>query len=194
MKYVTTKRRIREVHPCRDRWLVFLAAHRDYGDDDPIPFTSILASNGLEDTLWVLQTMEPIETRAQFLRLFACNVVERMLPHYEAQYPDDDRPRVAIATARRYAVGKATAAEMAQAAGAAWAAWAAAEGAWAAQAAAGAAWAAAGGAWAAGAAWGVAWGVAWEAVAWEADERAWQTALLQDALDNAAQEGGGGEP
>ena len=167
MKYVTTKRRIREVHPCRDRWLVFLAAHRDYGDDDPIPFTSILASNGLEDTLWVLQTMEPIETRAQFLRLFACNVVERMLPHYEAQYPDDDRPRVAIATARRYAVGKATAAEMAQAAGAAWAAWAA---------------------------WGVAWGVAWEAVAWEADERAWQTALLQDALDNAAQEGGGGEP
>ena len=70
------------------------------------------------------------------LRLFACRVAEDVLPLFEAEYPDDDRLRKAIETARRYASGKATDRELA-------AAWAAARAA-ARAAAADAAWDAAG--------------------------------------------------
>ncbi len=41
-------------------------------------------------------------------RLFACDCAERVLWIYEAQYPNDDRPRRAIEVARRYALGEAT--------------------------------------------------------------------------------------
>ena len=75
------------------------------------------------------------------LRLFACRVAEDVLPIFEREYPDDDRPRAAIETARRYADGKATPEELAAArAAAAAAAWAAGDAAW--DAAAAAAWAA----------------------------------------------------
>ena len=45
---------------------------------------------------------------ARTIRLFACDCAERALPLFEREYPNDDRPRKAIATARRYAEGKAT--------------------------------------------------------------------------------------
>jgi hypothetical protein len=86
------------------------------------------------------------------LRLLACRVAEDVLPIYEREYPDDDRPSKAIETARRHADGKATDSELA----AAWtAARAAADAAWDAAGVADAAWAAAAAAWdaAAGAAW-----------------------------------------
>jgi hypothetical protein len=58
----------------------------------------------------------------RILRLFACRVAEDVLPLYEAKYPDDDRPRKAIETARRYADGQATDGELDAAWDAAWAA------------------------------------------------------------------------
>lgn len=81
------------------------------------------------------------------LRLFACRVAEDVLPMFEREYPDDDRPRKAIETARRHADGKATDSELAAAWGAAAAARAAADAPWAAAAAAGAAWATANATW-----------------------------------------------
>jgi hypothetical protein len=42
------------------------------------------------------------------LRLYACRVAEDVLPLFESRYPGDDRPRKAIETARRYAMGEAT--------------------------------------------------------------------------------------
>jgi hypothetical protein len=56
------------------------------------------------------------------LRLFACECAERVLPSYEAAYPSDLRPRVAIETVRRFADGSATAQELTAAWDAAWAA------------------------------------------------------------------------
>ena len=82
-------------------------------------------------------------------RLFACDCAEHVLPLYEEQYPEDDRPRRAIETARRYAIGEATADDLAAAGAAARAA----------------SWEAA----AAGAAHG--------AASW-VSERSWQTQLL----------------
>ena len=59
-------------------------------------------------------------------RLFACDCAEAVLHLHEEKYPGDDRPRMAIETARRYARGEATTKELAAARDAAWdAAWAA---------------------------------------------------------------------
>ena len=57
-------------------------------------------------------------------RLFACDCAERSLIIYEKQYPDDPRPREAVAVARRFAMGEATQEELDTAWAAAWdAAW-----------------------------------------------------------------------
>jgi hypothetical protein len=141
-------------------------------------------------------------------RLFACDCAEHVLCLYEAQYPDDRRPRKAIETTRRYAEGKAavealTAAREAAGVAAEAAAEAAREAAGvAAEAAAGAAEGAAEGAagaaawaavWAAaGAAWDAAWaareaaGVAAEAATWDPTldvERQWQAGRLREILE-----------
>jgi len=104
-------------------------------------------------------------------RLFACDCAERVLPLYEAQYPDD-RPRKAIEVARRYAEGAATREELA----AAW--YAAEEAAWYA-ARRDASWAAA---WAAREAAGDATRAAARAAAWDA-ERQWQAGRLRKILE-----------
>ena len=48
-------------------------------------------------------------------RLFACDCAERVLPIFERERPDDERPREAIAVARRFANGEATHEELAAA-------------------------------------------------------------------------------
>ena len=89
-------------------------------------------------------------------RLVACRCARDVLPLFEAQYPDDRRPRNAIEVAEKYANGEATADELysarAAAMDAARAAWDAAKA--AARAAAKAA------------AWDAAWEAAW--AAWDA--------------------------
>jgi len=54
------------------------------------------------------------------LRLFACDCAARVLPIYEAKYPDDMRPREAIETARLYARGEVDSGQLAAARDAAW--------------------------------------------------------------------------
>jgi len=100
-------------------------------------------------------------------RLFAADCVERVLPLFEKERPNDKRPREAIAVARRFANGEATREELA-------AAWAAArDAAW--DAARAAAWDAA---WAAAwdAAWAAAWDAAWDAARAAARAAAWAAA------------------
>ena len=55
----TTLRQIRQHEPCADGWrtlLTFLGKTRV--DDEPLPLTTILQSNGLDDALWCLRTLE----------------------------------------------------------------------------------------------------------------------------------------
>jgi hypothetical protein len=56
---------IREHHPCADGWKKVKAAN----DDQPFPVSSILDSNGLDDTLWVLRCLPE---HNQLWRKFAC--------------------------------------------------------------------------------------------------------------------------
>ena len=137
----------------------------------------------MEDRLWLVFRPEVIPELE--LRLLCCDFADHVLPLWEAKYPSDSRPRDAIATARRFAIGDATPAELTAARAAAWAAW---DAAWAAEASGAAAKAAAWAAWdaawaAAGAAWAAAGAAAWDA------EQAWQVARIRASLIQASAQG-----
>ena len=173
----TTLNRIREHSPCAEGWEKLLKhLGKTKADDEPLPFSVILESNGLDDALWCCRA-EP--QYAKEWRLFAVWCA-RQVQHLMT----DPRSLAALDVAERYANGHATAAELYaawdaawDAAGAAWdaAGYAAGYAAWdAARAAAGAAWAAAGGA-AGGAARAAAWAAA-RAAAWDA---AWAAQTIE---------------
>ena len=64
-----------------------------------------------EDRLWLV--LRPDVIPARELRLLACSFALEVLPLFEAQYPDDRRPRAAIEAAQGFARGNATALERA---------------------------------------------------------------------------------
>ena len=151
--------------PCYDRETV---SKLFAGKKWMLPTTVLkLDTVSAEDKIWLLCRNEFVSE--QNLRLFACDCAERVLPIFEKEYPEDNRPRKAIETARLFANGEATQKEMD-------AAWAAARD---------AAWAAA-----RDAAWDVAWDAAWaaraaaraaRAAAWDAEQK-WQINKLSEYL------------
>jgi hypothetical protein len=87
--------------------------HWGRGDDTTVPLVEILDQLGLDDALWALQAL-PSEMDGP-VRLLACDFAAEALQHTA-----DPRPAEAIAVARRYAAGEATAEELAAARTAAW--------------------------------------------------------------------------
>ena len=106
-----------------------------YGADTPIDLLTILDSNGPMDTLWCLRATQQEADALTVARLFAIDCAERVLPIFEAKYPNDQRPRQAIQAAKDYMAGKITREALRAAAYAAYAADAAAYAAYAACAA-----------------------------------------------------------
>ena len=177
----TSFKLLHDAGACKERYRFLakaLGGIKAYGRDTPITLLQILNINGLDDALWALRACPDSDT---FARLLACDYAEHVLRIFETRYPDDYRPREAIAVSRRYARGEATDAELS----AAWyAAGAAAVAAWyAAWYAAGAAtWAAAGAA-ADSAAGAATWAAAWDAGDAGDAERTWQEARLRELLE-----------
>jgi len=159
----TTLNRIREHDPCKDGWEKLLRhLGKTKADDDPLPLSVILDSNGLDDTLWCLRTVPEHDREWRLFAVWCARKVQHLMA--------DQRSIDALDVAERYANGTATDDELSAARDAAWAAARAAAGdaAWAAawDAAWAAAWAAAGdAAWAAAgdAAWAAARDAAWAA-------------------------------
>ena len=157
----TTLNKIKEHSPCEDGWKKLLSSlNKTEADDEELSLLTILESNGLNDALWALQTVDGFEKE---IRLMACDFAQRVV-----HLMKDARSVTAIKVARNYANGLATIEELNAARAAAWAAATAA--AWAARAAA---WAAAGdavraAAWAADAA-RFAWAADAARFAWAAD-------------------------
>ena len=124
----TTLNKIKEHSPCEDGWKKLLNyLGKTQADDEPLELRTILESNEINDAIWAFRTVDGKEKE---IRLFAADCAELVLPIYEKQYPDDNRPRLAIQAARDYANGLITHEELgtarAAARGAAWgAAWAA---------------------------------------------------------------------
>ena len=127
----TTLNKIRAHSPCANGWKKLLTnLGKTEADDEPLPLTTILESNGFDDALWCLRAVDGHERE---MRLFAVECA-RGVQHLMT----DKRSLDALDVATRFANNLATQAELDAARAAARdAAWAAA---WdAARAAAGAA-------------------------------------------------------
>jgi len=152
----TTLKRIREHQPCAHGWTKLLKhLGKTQADDEPLPFATILESNGLDDALWCCRAEPQHATEWRLYAVWCARRVQHLMT--------DSRSLAVLDVAERYANGKATADELvaALAAGGAGGAAgdAARDSAWAAQAAAWAARDAAGDA-ARDSAWDAAWAAA----------------------------------
>ena len=151
MKLTTTFDLLKKAGACEDGYkklAKFLGGITKYGRTTPINLLTILDANGVDDCLWALRaTQQECES---LCRLMAADFAESVLPIFEREHPEDNRPRKAIEAARAFSRGEIGAA----ARDAAWGA--ARDAAWA------AAWAATGAA-AGAAAWAAAWAAARDA-------------------------------
>jgi hypothetical protein len=114
----TTLNKIKSHSPCENGWKKLLNhLCKTEADDEVLELRTILESNGIDDTLWVFRA---VEEKDKEIRLFAADCAELVLPIYEKQYPNDDRPRKAIQAARDYANELISAEELDAARDAAW--------------------------------------------------------------------------
>lgn len=111
--FYTTLNKIREHSPCCEGWRRLLTyLRKTKADDEPLSFKSILDSNGLDDAIWALRSIDAPE-----VRLFAVRCV-RQIQHLIS----DERSLNALDVSEMYAVGNATSEEISAARDAAWAA------------------------------------------------------------------------
>jgi len=131
MKLYTTLNQIRSHRPCSDGWETLLKhLGKTQPDDEPLSFATILESNGFDDTLWCLRTVEGYDREIRLYAVWCTRQVEHLDPFGVAKQTNN--------VSERYAHGEATEDELkaaraeameameAMEAGAAWAAvWAA---------------------------------------------------------------------
>ncbi len=95
---MTTLNTIRAASPCHDGWTKLLKhLGKTSADDEPLSLLTVLDSNGLDDALWVLDNTK---CDPRLARHFVAWCAEQVLPIFEDAYPNDMRPRNAIAVAR----------------------------------------------------------------------------------------------
>lgn len=124
MKY-TTLNKIREHGPCADGWQKLLThLGKTKADDEPLAFTTILDSNGLDDALWCMRSAPEYDKDWRLYAVWCARQVQHLMT--------DQCSLDALDVAERYVHGQETDVELV-------AAWAAGAAAWAAGAAAGAA-------------------------------------------------------
>ena len=172
----TTLNKIREHSPCASGWEKLLSyLGKTKADDEEISVLTILDSNGLEDALWCLRSVEGYDREIRLYAVWCARQVRHLMK--------DQRSLDALDVAERYANGKATHDELNAAWDAAWAAedsaWSARDAAWTAEAAAGAA--------ARAAARAAAWVAAWDA-AMAARVAAWDAVRAAGVAAGAARE------
>lgn len=97
--FYTTLNKIREHSPCREGWEKLLTSlGKTKADDEPLSFKTILDSNGLDDAIWALRSIDAPE-----VRIFAVRCV-RQIQHLLT----DERSLAALDVAEAYTVGQAT--------------------------------------------------------------------------------------
>ena len=72
-------------------------------DDEPLDLMEILESNGVDDATWALRCF-----KYRDCCLFLADIAESVLPIFEKQHPDDNRPRLAIKGIRDFHEKKIT--------------------------------------------------------------------------------------
>ena len=171
--YCTTLNRIRACSPCEPGWKKLLNnLGKTQADDELLPMATILASNGLDDTLWCLRSCPEFDRLHRHFAVWCARQVQHLMT--------DKRSIAALDVAERHADGLVTDDALAAARAAAWAAARAA----AREAAREAAWAAAMAAWAA--AREAAREAAWAAASEAARAAAWAAAMAARAAAREA--------
>ncbi len=101
MKLYTTLNQIRSHSPCSDGWETLLQhLGKTKQDDEPLSFATILESNGFDDTLWCLRTVEGYDREIQLYAVWCARQVEHLDPSGVAKQIND--------ISLRYANGEAT--------------------------------------------------------------------------------------
>jgi hypothetical protein len=128
----TTLNRIRAHGPCEGGWKKLLThLGKTAADDEPLPYSVIVESNGLDDALWCCRAEPQYASEWRLFAVWCARQVQHLMK--------DPRSITALDVAERHAMGQATDEELAAARDAAWdaacgAAWAAAwDATWAAQ-------------------------------------------------------------
>ena len=116
MQLTTTLNKIQQYSPCSDGWRKLLRyLGKTVAADEPLPFSVILDSNGLEDALWCCYTVPEYDWVWRLYAVWCARQVQRLIT--------DPRSLNALDVAERHANGQATDGELS-------AAWAAAREAW----------------------------------------------------------------
>jgi len=101
MTYYTTLNKIRTTQPCSDGWKKLLRnLKKTKSDDEPLSIITILDSNGIEDAIWCLHTVDSIDRDARLFAVWCARQVQHLMP--------DQRSINALDVAERYATGEAT--------------------------------------------------------------------------------------
>ena len=116
-KLTTTLNNIRACNPCEDGWVKLLKhLGKTQADDEPLPYETILDSNGLDDALWCCRCEPKYDREWRLFAVWCARQVQHLMT--------DQRSIDALDVAERYANGKATDKELKKAGVAAWeAAW-----------------------------------------------------------------------
>ena len=105
----TTLNKIRAFSPCRDGWTTLLRSMPDMDHDTEFNILRVLDSNGVQDMLWCLRATDGAMASVALAIAFA----ESVLYVFESSKPDDNRPRLAIESAKAYLADAADAADAA---------------------------------------------------------------------------------
>jgi hypothetical protein len=119
MTVCTTLNRIRKHAPCASGWETLLRSlDKTKPDDEPLPLTDILDSNGFDDAVWCLRSVRGHDKEIRLFNVEIAREVQHLMK--------DPRSVEALDVAERYAHGNATKEELENAYAAAYAASAAA--------------------------------------------------------------------
>ena len=109
----TTLKRIRDHGPCAGGWTKLLKyLGKTQADDEPLPFSIILESNGIDDALWCCRAEPQYAKEWRLYAVWCARQVQHLM--------SDLRSVAALDVAERYANGQATADDLAAARDAAW--------------------------------------------------------------------------
>ena len=97
---------LKEMRACESGFDRFKSVH----GDAEILFSDCIKSesNTMQDYCWFIRKQSLNDAHTIDLQLLAIEFAERVLPIFESKYPEDNRPRVAIETAKLYLSGEST--------------------------------------------------------------------------------------
>jgi hypothetical protein len=96
----TTLNKIRAFSPCQSGWTKLLAhLGKTSGDDELLPFSVILESNGLDDALWCCHTAPEYDREWRLYAVWCIRQVQHLMR--------DPRSIAALDVAERFANGQA---------------------------------------------------------------------------------------